>query len=157
MSKQRFKTYGRAHHCVLINNELRESDAYKTLTPSARLVLIDWIGRYNAKSKLDTINIKGTGFTYAYADCTEAVNESTYKAARKAIVAKGFFECPPSMQTLKPGSRHIFIPSTKWRSYKPTVVEAKVIATGNKSRKKALQRWNCFTDKKKQRKGNGNA
>jgi len=156
MTRQRLHTYGRANHCVLINNELREADAYKALTPSARLVLIDWVARYNSKSKCDTISIKGAGFSYAFSDCLESVNESTFKAARQAILAKGFFECPEGMQTLKPGSRRIYTPSTKWRTYAPTPAEAKAIATANTSKKKALQRWNRFNDRQNQKKGGGN-
>ncbi len=141
MKRQRLNTFGRARFGVFINGELRTSDAYKALTAAARLVLIDWICRYNQKSRGDSENI---AMTYAFSDCAENLNYATFKRARTAILEKGFFECPPKLQTIKPGARRVFVASTKWTSYQPTPAEAKAIASAATSKRKALERWNNY-------------
>jgi len=148
LKQRRLGTYGGAKHGVFINGELRASIAYKTLSHAARLLLIDWVSRYMKQSHGDVENLRATGMTFAYADCTEVMNESTFKEARQAIIERGFFECLPSMQSIIPGSRRVYVPSVKWKTYQPTAQEARRLATATKAREAALMKWNKFKEQR---------
>lgn len=152
MKRARLNTYGRAAHGVFINGELRESVAYKTLTPAARLVLIDWLGRYMQRSKGDTESLRENGLSYSFSDCKENVSHKTFKTARAEIVQKGFFECPPKLQTILPGSRRLYTPSTAWRQYVPSPSEQKALGTAARGRKEALERWSRYRQDSEQKK-----
>ena len=152
MKRVRLNTYGSAAHGVFINGELRESVAYRTLTPAARLVLIDWLGRYMQKSKGDTESLCKAGITYSFSDCKENVSHKTFKTARAEIVAKGFFEYSPKLQTLIPGSRRLFTPSTAWRRYVPSPSEQKALETAARGRKEALERWSRYRQESESKK-----
>ena len=153
VKRSRLATYGRAAHGVFINAELRESVAYKVLTPAARLVLIDWIGKYMQRSKGDYENLRGTGISYSFADCKENVSHKTFKTARAEIVKRGFFEQPADLQPLTPGRRRLYAPSTAWRAYQPTPGEQKRLDAAARDRRAALERWAQYRQDQETKKG----
>ena len=152
MKRRRLGTYGAARHGVFINRELRSSKAYQTLTHAARLVLIDWLEAYMRKSRGDTASLTQTGMTFTYGDMTESMNYSTFKAARQAIVDRGFFTCPAAMQTIEPGARRVYVPSTEWRRYEPTTQEHERLHRAKTARRKTLERWDNYKSQAERRK-----
>ena len=140
MKRQRLNTYGSSKRGVFLNNDVRLSDAYRALSATQRLILIDMIYRYNAKSGGDTANIRDIGFTYCYNDCSEIVDALTFRRARQELVAKGFFTLAHDLKGLKPGGLNVYRPSTDWKRYKLTETETARIAKATRRRKDTLAR-----------------
>ena len=152
MKRARLNTYGRAAHGVFINGELRESVAYKVLTPAARLVLIDWLGKYMQLSRGDTSRIENMSFTFS--DLKENISYRTFATARAEILRRGFFREDPDQQTGIPGSRRLYAPSTKWRAYQPCPEEQKRLDAAARDRNAAVKRWARFrTDQALKKRG----
>lgn len=132
----RRKTFGDGPG-VYVTNELRNSTAYKLLTPNEKLVLIDMIRRYYLKSGGDKTSLKGTGFTYIFADCMEGVDSKTFHCARRRLCEVGFFARTDNLKLIMPASPDVFEESIQWKSYVPSEMESTKLSR-REGRKTAL-------------------
>lgn len=111
---------------TLVSDELRKSLAYKCLTPTARLVLIDMIGKYHLASQCDKEALGPLGFQYVFLRCSEPVSKNSFYEAVKQIVEHGFFACPPEIQPLSVARPARYLPSTAWRTWSNPDAEKKL-------------------------------
>lgn len=102
---------------------MRESAAWRVLTAKEQWILTDWIECYNRASNNDRMDILDIGFAYSWGHCRIDVSERTFRSARRSIARRGWFRCPPQIQSLRPGSPSRFIPSQDWERYEPTALE----------------------------------
>lgn len=100
---------------VRVARELRESEAWKTLTAEHRWILIDWIEAYEAAIHYGERNIDNVGFEYTYSACKEHCARSTFNRAKKVITDRHFFTTPPGLQ--KPHAAKRYLPGD-WRSWR---------------------------------------
>ena len=108
---------------TLITDEVRSSVAYLSLTPIARLVLIDMIGHYNLVSKHDSERLPN-GFQYVYQVCKEPVSHNAFYKAVNEIVDRGFFRRPLNIQPSAIARPTRYVPSPEWRQWAlPTAVQ----------------------------------
>lgn len=123
---------------TLLSDELRESIAYKSLRPVARLVLLDMIG-FAYKVSDGSKDTLAEGFKYTFAVCRERCSENAFDEARKAFVERGFFECPLQLQPLSVARPAVYVPSTKWREWRDPVAE-KAIARREAAKREGIKR-----------------
>jgi len=136
---KRMNTFGAGRGCY-ITNAVRESDAYQCLSPSAKLVLLDFIRVYYHKSRGDSISIRGDGFQFTYLDCIEGMDHKTFVNGRRQVCEHGFFTKDASLKALIPGAADIYIPSSDWMRYKPTDSESARLDTQRRRRRNTLER-----------------
>ncbi len=108
---------GKKDRFVRVTRELRESEAFITLTPEYRWILVDWIEAFEAAIHYGQRNIDNVGFKYTYAACKEHCARSTFSEAKKAITARQFFTVPAELQ--KPHAAKRYLPGD-WRSWRMT-------------------------------------
>lgn len=137
--RKAFDTYG-AGQGVYLTNELKESDAYRVLTPSGKLVLQEMIRAYYQASNYDKADISHTGFIFTYSQCLEDVDETTFRKARKTLCAKGFFRKAPHLKELRPGAPDRYLPSTEWRAYVPSARECQARQRREQRKKASIAR-----------------
>lgn len=136
--KQRLHFFGQGRNTP-VYDELCESPAYRVLTPSERIVLVDFLRTYSRASSWDSEPVPD-GFNFSFAHCKEVVSEKWFYSAIKRILAVGFFDCPPEIQEGKPMAPRRFVPSRRWAKYKPSATEAKQLARFENGKRKRLDR-----------------
>ena len=122
-----------------IYSELKESDAYRVLTPTERLVLLDMLRLYNKASAGDKEYPDG-GFNYVWQVCLENVSENYFYSARTRLCDLGFFDHPPEIQEMRPAAPTRFLPSREWSKYEATASEAKTLAKRNSEKKDRIRK-----------------
>ena len=130
--------FGSVGSFTQLYNELKESQAYRVLTPTERLILIDMIRVYGKASAGDYETLS-EGIEYTWSVCLEIVAEATFHRARKRICDIGFFESPLDIQSLRPGAPTRFMPSRKWAKCVATQSDANRLAKHNKAKKKRIR------------------
>lgn len=70
--------------------EMTTSDAWRTLTLTARCVLLDMLSKFWRASRGDVEPLKN-GFRYTFRDCGADCSPATFSNAMRAIVAAGWF------------------------------------------------------------------
>ena len=131
--RQRLGFYGGSPF-TLLSDEVKKSVAYRTLTPVARLVVIDMIGKYHLASKGDKVPIMSVGFEYVFERCTEPVSYNGFYLAITAICEHGFFETPPELQSLTVAQPAVYVPSRKWKTWHEPLAIAKLARREQKKR-----------------------
>lgn len=121
-----------------IFEDIRKTAAYRTLTPNQKVILLDMMRQYHRASAFDTESIDKTGFQYTYGHCMEVVSDTAFYDAIKAILRRGWFECPPIMQEPRPAAPRRYIPSQKWRQYEPTELEGKSLVEKEEGKRAKL-------------------
>lgn len=111
-------TFGSGRGAYL-TDEMRQSAAYRILSPTEKLVLMDFIRKHYRISSGDKTDIRSAGFAFTIADTLEAVDSKTFYRARTRICAAGFFTRDDSLKQIKPGAVDVFIPSGDWRTFSP--------------------------------------
>ena len=104
---------------VYLTDEMRQSAAYRILSPTEKLVLMDFIRKYYRASSGDKTDIRSAGFAFTYQDTLELIDSKTFYRARARICAAGFFKRDDSLKQLKAGAVDVFIPSDGWRTFTP--------------------------------------
>lgn len=110
---------------VYLTDEIRQSAAYRVLSPTEKLVLMDFIRKYYRASSGDKTDIRGAGFAYTFQDTLETVDAKTFYRARGRICAVGFFIRDDSLKRLQAGAVDVFIPSEGWRTFTPDTEAAR--------------------------------
>ena len=136
--KEQRGTYGRGGF-VAIADVLRQSSAYRVLTPSQKLVLFDWLRLYMRLSAFDKEPVPD-GFSFSYANTIEPIDETTFYHARQRLVDVGFFEQRNDLKRLTPGAPDVFLPSTRWMHYKATDQEAERLDAVEQRKRRSLER-----------------
>jgi len=131
-------TYGRGGF-VMVYDSLRQSIAYRVLTSTQKIVLFDWLRLYMRLSNFDKEPLPD-GFSYAFSNCTEPVDEGTFYQARQRIADVGFFEQRNDLKRLVPGAPDVFSPSSAWMQYKPTDEEAARLDKADRRKRRSLER-----------------
>lgn len=104
------------------------SVAYLCLSHSARLILLDWVGRYEEATGYETdIRLADKGLTYPFRECTEPVSRATFYRAVDELISKGFLEKHPKFQHTT-GEHMRYRPSHQWLAYEPTDAELGILA-----------------------------
>ncbi len=99
---------------VPLREDLLASDAYHSLKPTARLVLVCMLqAHFHATAWEKT----ACSFAFPWSAC-EFVSEGTFTAARRAIVQAGFFEVRPEDQSAEPGAPVRYRASNRWQTLK---------------------------------------
>jgi len=120
-----------------IFEDIRATEAYRTLTPIQKCILFDMFRQYHRASCFDTENIQNTGFMYTHGHCQEDVSDTSFYDSVKAILKRGWFEVPPMLQELRPAAPKRYVPSKKWCQYEPTDSEkSRMIEREEKKRAK---------------------
>lgn len=125
---------------VYITNTLRDSAAYQTLSPVARLILIDMIRAYNHASSGDKVSIAASGFRYTFGDCRELADNHSFVDARRRICEHGFFRQAVELQAMKVGAPSVFLPSKEWRNFIPRGADARRLQSRIKRKAATLRR-----------------
>ncbi len=136
--KRNLGFFGTGGQFTLIYREMRDSDAYRVLTPKQKLILNDMIRTYRKDSFGDK-NYHKEGFEYVWEVCEEDVSESAFYRMRQRLVDLGFFDYPLEIQRMRAGVARLFRPSREWAGYKATPSESKVLAVRNKAKKTRIQ------------------
>jgi len=135
---QRLRFYGRSSTFTGLADDLVDSDAYRALTPTQRDVLNDMLRFYRDASRYDTVDLRDVGFTYPFSLCRVMVSSrALYQEILPALVAHGFFECPPLLREPKIASAKRNMPSRRWETYRPSAKEGEKLEKYR--RKKAQQ------------------
>jgi hypothetical protein len=129
MPKQKTRpmdTFGGRYN-VPVSDELRLSLAYKILTHTQKLILIDMLRVYCSASWWDTQPVNAEAFCYTYKQCTETVSDKCFHGAVRRICRVGFFDAPLEIQEQAPAAPRRYRPSTDWRRHEPTRDEKRKI------------------------------
>ena len=102
---------------VRVTRELRESEAWTTLSPEQRWILIDWIEAYEAAIHYGERSIDRVGFPYTFSACKEHCARGTFHRAKEAITTRRFFTAPPEMQVAYAAKRYL---PGDWRAWRMT-------------------------------------
>lgn len=102
-------------HFVRVTRELRESEAWLTLSPEQRWILVDWIEAYESAIRYGERTIDSTGFIYTYSACGERCARATFYKAKEAIIARRFFTAPAELQV--PYATKRYLPGD-WRAWR---------------------------------------
>lgn len=129
-------TFGSGGFLRLYWNVL-DSVAYRVLTPSQRLVLIDMLREYFGASSFDTDRIPD-GFTYTYGQCTVDITDKTFYSAIRRIRKVGFFDRPIEIQEHRPAAPNRYVPSAAWEKYRPSDIERQKLNEFTVRKKKAI-------------------
>ena len=100
---------------VRVTRELRESEAWTTLSPEQRWILIDWIEAYEAAIHYGERSIDRVGFPYTFSACKEHCARGTFYRAKEAITTRRFFTSPPEMQVAYAARRYL---PGDWRDWR---------------------------------------
>lgn len=119
--KRPYWTFGEGAF-VMVCEELKKSVAYKVLTSTQRLILLDMIRVYAKASGSGKHRIDG-GFPYTFSICTENVCETSFQKGVREILKRGFFDAPATLQDDRPASAKRYVQSRKWEDYKPAKEE----------------------------------
>ncbi len=109
-----------------ICDSLKRSIAYRTLTSTEKLILLDMIRVLHRELTMSEKGIEGHenpfeyGFMYSFAVCEEDVAPSTFHLSTNILVEKGFFRV---VFVPNSGLPKIYHPIKKWLSYEPTEKE----------------------------------
>jgi len=123
-----------------VYNELRDSEAYRVLTPAQKLIFLDMYSCFMRACNFNKSSITSSGFQYPSAMCREDVDESTFTCARTRICKVGFFRRAPHLESGRPAAPNCYLPSTNWREYKPTEIEQRRLQRRVNRRKKRHSR-----------------
>lgn len=115
------------------------SDAWRTLKPIQRNILLDWQLWFYKCSNSDTRNLRSTGFKYAWSLCRIDCAESTFTKARKAIEERGFFVAPPELQTMRGDDAKLYLPGD-WANWRPPSEVRAKLRTRENGKKKRIRR-----------------
>jgi hypothetical protein len=139
--KERLGFYwGNREPFVALPNGMRDSAAWAVLSPTQQLILLDMIQVYSIASGGDRNKIDDTGFAYAYSRCTVPCSETTFREARNRFLEIGWFDAPPGIQSMIPGSPKKYVPSRKWNQYVPPPAESQRIKKSKKVKANRLMR-----------------
>lgn len=122
---------------VRIYRELIESRAFRVLTASEGLVLIDMILVYFQASSLDTQSLP-EGFTYSYSQCRVKVSEKKFYRSVSRICEIGFFRRPIDIQEQRPAAPHWYVSSIDWINFEPTRIERLALEKKERLKKRRL-------------------
>lgn len=136
--REQMGTYGRGGF-VMVSDELRQSTAYRALTPTQRLVLIDMLRLYMRLSDFDKETLPD-GFSYAFTNCHELLDERTFYDGRKRLVDVGFLERRDDLKRLTPGAPDVFSPSRRWTKYQPSDAEMARLAALEQRKQTSITR-----------------
>lgn len=115
------KLSGRGHFLrngdrfVSLGLEIRASEAWATLSPEQRWILVDWIQFYEEAIGYGKRDISDVGFAYTHSMCKEDCARSTFHMAREAIKERRFFFDPPELQA--PYKPKRYLPGD-WRGWR---------------------------------------
>lgn len=102
-------------------NYLYTLPAFKVLGTSAQLILIDMIREYYKSTTNDTCS---NTFMYSYPRCMIAVSNRTFYAARKEILASGWFKRAPSTRSTR-FAEDLFQRSDAYITFHPARIDSK--------------------------------
>ncbi len=128
---------GSANKNVPLDFEMLESGAWKALTPLQRDVLIDWYKDYVRLSCWDTEPL-ANGMSYTWAHCRVDISENAFQTAIKRILEIGFFKRAVHLESTRPGSPRVFLPSKDWQVYKLGDKQKARQITSNELKKKRV-------------------
>jgi len=131
-------TYGTGGF-LMVSDTLRESTAYRALTSTQKLVLFDVMRLYMRLSRFDREPLTD-GFCYAFTNCRELIDETSFYDARKRLVEIGFLERRDDMKRLTPGAPDVFSASSKWMHYQPSAAEAARLQSMEQRKQRSLER-----------------
>lgn len=110
-------------HTAPIREDIRGTDAYKSLSITGRLILFDMIASHCKATSWETRSGK---FTYTWKKCRESIGETAFNKARREILMAGFFETLPEDQSGEPGAPTWYRASARWITFQaPPEQEAK--------------------------------
>lgn len=136
--REQMGTYGTGGF-LMVSDALQESTAYRVLTPVQKLVLFDAMRLYMRLSRFDREPLPD-GFSFAFTNCRELVDETTFYAARKRLVDIGFLERRDELKRLTPGAPDVFSASSKWMHYQPSVAESARLRTMEQRKQRSVER-----------------
>lgn len=136
--RKRLQTYGEGHPTP-ITMAIVQSEAYKVLKPTDKLVLADALRAYFRVSHWDTDPPK-TGFTYTWSQCNESVSQRCFYEAMRKLCAIGFFETPPAIQETKPNAPKRYKQSPLWATYTASTRERADMAMDEAKKQARLSR-----------------
>lgn len=137
---RRFGHFWRDEPFTALGKTLRDSNAYRTLSATEKLVLVDWMRVFDSASWNDKDDLRKKGFCYTYSLCELDIPDRTFRRSKKPILVRKFFECPPLLQSGRPGDPYWFLPSRDWREYEPTAAEQEKIKQWDKRKLRTLDR-----------------
>ena len=145
MKRRRFGTYGTGKTTPIFD-ELRRSEAYRILSQTQRLILLDMLRVYCRASCWDTERVP-EGFRFTYEQCEERISETGFYQVMRRLLKVGFLSAPPEIQEGRPAAPRRYLPCEDWRSYEPTADERRRLRGFENARKARLK-------KKKHRRAN---
>jgi hypothetical protein len=115
--------YGSHRQFVRVRMDLLTSAAWLLLTPSAQIVLLDWIAQINEATNYgeDSRKFK-KGFKYSFNQCRALVSRSTFYRAIDELIARQFLYPHPDYET-GGGYKTVYCASNRWRRCVPTAAE----------------------------------
>lgn len=122
-----------------IRATVRESKAWKCLSPRGKVELLEMLDTYNGCANWGKLaeKIQKNGFPFTWDMSKEIMCEPTFLAARTDVVVHGFFNILPGHQ---PGEAMLFVPSGDWLRYVPTAVEQRHLDRASESKAERLRK-----------------
>jgi hypothetical protein len=145
---------------VALSEGMRKSVAWKVLTATQRLILLEMLSVYYIVSLGNKAKIGDTGFAFTYSRCTVECSEITFRHSRERFLDIGWFKAPPMIQSTVPGSATLFAPCREWGQYEAIESEARGLKKRAKGKAARLTRdKKCKRDNlmKLKKKGGGTA
>ena len=134
---------------VRVTRELRESEAWLTLSHQQRWILVDWIEAYESAIHYGMRTIDDTGFSYTYSGCKEPCARGTFNRAKEIITARHFFTAPAGLQV--PYAPKRYLPGD-WRAWRTDAGQRRELeARARRLRSNALKRKREMVDRMSRR------
>lgn len=131
-----------AGHFTPVYDSMKRTLAYRTLSPSSKLVLLDMLRVYNREWGKDSVAATNDGFNYTFSHCDEDVGKSTFDEAIAEIVERKFFRQRYIEYSGKPKR---FIPAEGWKSWTPDETTSRQLTRKVESKKSSIRRNHVFT------------
>lgn len=132
-------TFGSGSFIVLYEDML-SALAFRVLSPTEKLVLVDMLRIYRKASKGDTGVVLG-GFNYTWSHCKTDVSERAFYKSRRRIVELGFFKVLGEDQAGRLGESHRFSTSELWKKdERVTAEQRRKLMKSDEAKKAKLKR-----------------
>ena len=129
-----------SRHFFFVYDELVSSPAYRVMSHAERTVWREMYRTFSVASGGNKHRIDDTGFQFTYGHCREEVSERAFYAARRRILALGFFRRAPHLEDMRSGSPNAYLPSYEWRNYEGTPEEQAKLKESELQKSKILKR-----------------
>lgn len=112
--------YGTSSTFTRLRHDLQRAAAWHCLTPTAKLIGVDFIDYFERTSAFDTdTDIHRRGVIYTYSMANVHISRSSFFSSMSQLKEKGFVK-PHPKKKYQNGAAKIWVPAIKWKKYTPT-------------------------------------